>query len=93
MGCPPARVARRPSRLGLAGVAQKILLEFSPRWATIGTYLFMGWCSIFMWSPLRRLFPMAQLFFLIFGGVLYSLGALVYASKFPDVMPDLVSDL
>lgn len=26
----------------------------------------------------------------IVGGVLYSIGAIVYATKFPDVLPDLV---
>eukprot|EP00277_Geminigera_cryophila_P039983 CAMPEP_0173111866 /NCGR_PEP_ID=MMETSP1102-20130122/45536_1 /TAXON_ID=49646 /ORGANISM="Geminigera sp., Strain Caron Lab Isolate" /LENGTH=229 /DNA_ID=CAMNT_0014012545 /DNA_START=8 /DNA_END=697 /DNA_ORIENTATION=+ len=76
--------------LGLAGVAQKVFLEFSPRWATIGTYLVMGWCSIAMWNPLNRLFHTHDLFLLVFGGVLYSLGAVVYASKFPDILPDLI---
>eukprot|EP00802_Teleaulax_amphioxeia_P025186 Tamp_26006.p2 GENE.Tamp_26006~~Tamp_26006.p2 ORF type:complete len:230 (+),score=33.16 Tamp_26006:22-711(+) len=76
--------------LGLAGVAQKVMLEFSPRWATIATYLIMGWCSVAMWYPLNRLFSKERLFLLVFGGILYSVGALVYATRFPDILPRLI---
>ena len=44
-----------------------------------------------MWNPLNRLFTIQQLFFLIFGGILYSIGAIVYATRFPDILPHLVS--
>jgi hypothetical protein len=30
--------------------------------------LFMGWCSVLMWTPLNRLFVMRELFLLIWGG-------------------------
>jgi predicted membrane channel-forming protein YqfA (hemolysin III family) len=33
---------------------------------------------------------MDRLFLLIFGGVLYSIGAVVYATRFPDILPNLV---
>ncbi len=34
---------------------------------------------------------MDRLFLLIFGGVLYSIGAVVYATRSPDILPNLVS--
>ena len=46
-----------------------------------------------MWNPLNRLFTIQQLFFLIFGGILYSIGAIVYATRFPDILPHLVSGI
>lgn len=58
--------------LALAGIAQKIFLAFSPRWATIGNYLVMGWISLAMWHPLNRLYKLSDLRFLVFGGSLYS---------------------
>ena len=50
----------------------------------------MGWCSVAMWHPLNRLFSKERLFLLVFGGILYSVGALVYATRFPDILPRLV---
>ena len=76
--------------LALAGVIQKVCLAFSPRWSTVATYLFMGWVSVSMWNPLNRLYAMKDLMWLIMGGVLYSIGAVIYASKIPDFAPDIV---
>ena len=84
----------RPWALGLVwalaalGVALKLVTLKAPRWLYTATYLGMGWLSIFL-LPKLALNPWA-LGFLIAGGVAYSLGAVVYAAKWPNLLPRLV---
>jgi len=73
-----------------AGIAQKTLLPFSSRVATITTYVIMGWVSVGMIQPLQQMFPYHQLQFLVNGGMLYTVGACVYALKWPNPFPELV---
>lgn len=42
-------------------------------------YLAMGWCIIIAFPPMRRLFNSAALQLLLWGGIAYSVGALLYA--------------
>lgn len=84
----------RPWALGLVwalaalGVGLKLVTLKAPRWLYTATYLGMGWLSIFL-LPKLALNPWA-LGFLIAGGVAYSLGAVVYAAKWPNLLPRLV---
>lgn len=84
----------RPWALGLVwalaalGVGLKLITLKAPRWLYTATYLGMGWLSVFL-LPKLALNPWA-LGFLIAGGVAYSLGAVVYAAKWPNLLPRLV---
>jgi len=84
----------RPWALGVVwllaamGVGLKLITLRAPRWLYTATYLGMGWLSIFL-LPKLTLNPWA-LGFLIAGGVAYSLGAVVYAAKWPNPLPRLV---
>lgn len=84
----------RPWALGLVwglaalGVGLKLITLKAPRWLYTATYLGMGWLAIFL-LPKLALNPLA-LGFLIAGGVAYSLGALVYAAKWPNLLPQRV---
>jgi len=84
----------RPWALGLIwglaalGVGLKLVTLKAPRWLYTATYLGMGWLSIFF-LPKLALNPWA-LGFLIAGGAAYSLGAVVYATKWPNLLPRLV---
>ncbi|GEM84490.1 MAG: hemolysin [Meiothermus sp.] len=86
--------AWRPWALGLVwglaslGVGLKLVTLKAPRWLYTATYLGMGWLSVFL-LPKLALNPLA-LGFLIAGGVAYSLGAVVYAAKWPNLLPRLV---
>ena len=55
----------------------------APRWLTSGVYLVMGWLAVFALYPLSRAMPAAGMFWLILGGVVYSVGGILYASKWP----------
>ncbi|MRR14024.1 hemolysin III family protein, partial [archaeon] len=47
----------------------------------------MGWIAIAGIGPIVRILAPGALFWLVAGGILYSLGALIYAFKKPDPFP------
>jgi hemolysin III len=73
--------------LALLGFAQAFLWMDAPRWLSTGLYLAAGWVGLVAIVPLARTLPAAGVFHLFAGGVVYSLGAVVYARKRPDPWP------
>ena len=69
--------------LALAGIVLSILWIDCPRWLTSGVYLFMGWLALFAIGPISRALPPAGFAALVLGGVLYSIGGVLYAAKWP----------
>ena len=69
--------------LALAGVVLTIAKLEIPRWLTSAIYLFMGWLSLAAIVPLVRLMPPAGMAWLVLGGVLYTVGGVLYAVKRP----------
>jgi hemolysin III len=67
--------------MALVGIILKLF--FTGRYSLLSTlmYVFMGWMIIFAISPLNDLLPPSGLQWLIAGGVLYTLGAVIYAIK------------
>lgn len=53
-----------------------------PRWLSAGIYLFMGWLAVIAFYPLSKVLGVG-LFWLLFGGVLYTIGGVLYAVKWP----------
>ena len=69
--------------LALLGVVLSLVWIHSPRWVTAGIYLFMGWLAIFAIYPLSQVLALRGLFWLLLGGVLYTIGGVMYAMKWP----------
>ena len=67
----------------LVGIVLALAWISAPRWLTAGVYLCMGWLVVFAMGPLVRLMPADGLFWLAAGGVLYSVGGVLYALKWP----------
>lgn len=74
--------------LALAGIGLKVFWLNAPRWFSTGIYLAMGWLVIVGIYPLAQSLPLAALIWLVAGGVVYSIGAVVYAIKWPDPIPE-----
>jgi hemolysin III len=71
----------------LAGVAFRVLWVGAPRWLYVPVYIALGWAAAFWLPAFWRSGGPAVLALVIIGGVLYSLGGLVYGLKRPDPSP------
>lgn len=71
----------------LAGIAMRMLWLTAPRWAVIPPYLLVGWIALFVLPELLHAGGVATLVLVAGGGLIYSLGAVVYATKRPDPWP------
>jgi hemolysin III len=59
----------------------------APRWLAAGIYLGMGWLAVFGLQEALRVFPSGALVWLLLGGVVYTIGAVVYITKIMDYAP------
>ncbi|HWR12529.1 MAG TPA: hemolysin III family protein [Rectinemataceae bacterium] len=73
--------------LALAGVVFTIFIIGLPRGVTAGIYVGMGWLSVFAAREFLAKLAPPTLWWLVAGGILYSLGAVVYATKKGDFFP------
>ena len=69
--------------LAAAGIVLAFAWIMAPRWLTAGIYLFMGWLAVVAIYPLMQLLSPAGMFWLVAGGVLYTIGGVLYALKWP----------
>lgn len=69
------------SIMAVAGVLFKMIWFKSPRWLSTMFYIGMGWMAAFVMSPLAKIISGKGVFFLVLGGVLYTIGGIIYAAK------------
>ena len=69
------------------GVGFRTLWVGAPRWLYTPVYLALGWVAVFWVDEFARSADPAALTLIVVGGVLYSLGGLVYGLKRPDPSP------
>ncbi len=69
--------------LALAGTVLTIARLSIPRWLTSAIYLFMGWLAIFAIVPIYQTLPIGGFLWLLAGGLLYTVGGVLYAVKWP----------
>jgi len=70
-----------------AGVALSLGWIHAPRAVHAGSYLILGWLAVIAVPQLLGELGVAPLVLLGAGGVLYSIGAVIYASQRPDPWP------
>ncbi|MEO6792694.1 MAG: hemolysin III family protein [Mycobacterium sp.] len=71
----------------LAGVVLKLCWPTAPKWVGVPLYLLLGWVSAFFIATIMHNAGIAATVLLIVGGMLYSIGAIMYALKWPDPWP------
>lgn len=71
--------------IAIAGILLKIFWFKCPRWISTGIYLFMGWIVIIAFLPLVKSIPLTGFSWLVTGGALYSVGAIIYGTKKPKI--------
>jgi len=74
--------------LAIGGIFMKIFWLSAPRWFSTLVYLAMGWLALVGVYPLVQSLPWEALLWLAGGGIIYSIGAVVYAIKWPDPFPE-----
>lgn len=67
--------------LTIGGVLFKMIWFNCPRWLSTGIYIGMGWMAIFVIYPLYTSISLAGVLWLLGGGVLYTIGGVIYATK------------
>lgn len=73
--------------IAVTGILVKLFYMGAPRWLTAGIYVLMGWlCLVAAGEMMTALTPFT-LGWLAAGGVIYTLGAVVYAAKLFDFVP------
>lgn len=73
--------------LAIIGVLVKVFIINSPRWITAGIYLMMGWLAIIGVQEIIRTMPIPAIFWLVIGGLMYTIGAIIYITKKLDIKP------
>jgi hemolysin III len=71
----------------LAGVATRLVWHTAPRWLFGPMYVALGWVAIVVLPDLVRSAPMYTNVLLLIGGLLYTVGAVVFATRRPDPVP------
>ena len=69
------------SFLGLAGILFKMVWFHCPRWLSTLLYIGMGWIAIFVIYPLMKVIGTGGILLLILGGLLYTIGGIIYGAK------------
>lgn len=75
--------------LALAGVAFKVFWFRAPRWLSTALYLLMGWLAVMAISPMLGTLGPGAIMWLGAGGLFYTVGAAVYATRWPDIRPGI----
>ena len=73
--------------LALIGILVKVFTVNAPRWLSAGVYVVMGWLCIAALGEMLVVLPTFALTWLIVGGIIYTLGALVYITKIMNFWP------
>jgi hemolysin III len=71
-----------------AGVILRVFWTAAPRWLTTVLYVVVGWVAIFFLPSLIDGAGVPAVTLIVVGGILYTLGAVVYAIKRPNPSPD-----
>jgi hemolysin III len=73
--------------LALLGVLLKMFFMRVPRWLNTSIYVLLGWLAIFGIREMLAKLPVGALVWLCIGGILYTLGAVIYAAKIFNFAP------
>jgi hemolysin III len=77
--------------IALVGIVVRLAWRTAPEWIAVTLYLVMGWLSVVALKPLASVLPAGALGWLFAGGVVYTVGAAVFASQRPRLWPGTFS--
>jgi hemolysin III len=71
----------------LAGIVLKVCWPSGPRWVGVPLYLLLSWVAIWFTGTILHGAGVAAFVLLIVGGVIYSVGGVLYGARWPDPWP------
>ena len=71
----------------LAGVALTLFWPTAPRWVSVSLYLLLGWVAVWYTNLILHNAGVVAVVLLAVGGLLYSIGAVIYGLRWPDPWP------
>lgn len=69
----------------LVGTFIKLFWITAPNWVSSMLYISMGWVAVLVLSPLTNKMPAGGMYWLVTGGILYTIGGVIYALKRPNI--------
>lgn len=69
--------------VALLGILQCIFFINCPKWVSAVLYIAMGWLCVFSFGDIFALLDRSAFLWLLAGGIIYTIGGVIYACKFP----------
>ena len=73
--------------LAIIGMALKIWFIHAPRYVSSAFYVSLGWIALVPFLQLIKNLPMGAIILMAVGGAVYTMGAVIYATKIFDFFP------
>jgi hemolysin III len=73
--------------IAIIGIGVKIFYMKAARWLNATIYVIMGWLCVMAAPQMPSVLPHSALAWLIIGGLIYTMGAVVYATKIFNFVP------
>jgi hemolysin III len=71
------------------GIGAAVFLTKAPRWVTALPYVVLGWGAVVIMPAAYRYFGPELFWVVTIGGILYTIGAVIYAFKKPNPVPSV----
>lgn len=71
--------------MAIAGIFIKLFWLNAPRWLSTALYVVMGWSAVLVFYPLLDTMSLSDFGLILLGGILYTIGAVIYATKWPKI--------
>jgi len=75
--------------LAVVGIIVQLFWLHAPRWLVAGLYVVIGWTALAFIPVLWNQLGVITFALIVSGGIVYSVGAVVYATRRPDPIPDV----
>ena len=71
------------SLIAFIGIFQCLFFINCPKWVSAVIYIAMGWVCVLVFGQLWSTLPTAAFLWLLAGGIIYTIGGVIYALKLP----------
>lgn len=69
--------------IAIVGIIVKLFWIYCPKWFSSVLYIGMGWTCVLAFTQLLNSLPKAAFGWLLAGGIIYTIGGIIYALKLP----------